>query len=252
VEGRQAVLELLTVGRRPVRRVLLAQGLDPSPVLDEIEARAARRGVPVELVPRARLDALAKTEAPQGVVALARPVEDVSLEDLVTDGPGDTFLVVAAGITDPANLGAVLRAAECAGATGVVLPRHRAAHLTPTVTKVASGAVEHLAFALVGGVPTALEQLRRAGVRSVGLAGEAKHSLYDLDLSTGPVALVVGSEGKGLAPLVRKRCDEVVRIPQHGVLPSLNVGMASAVACFEVARQRGAAGGVRARSAQDG
>jgi 23S rRNA (guanosine2251-2'-O)-methyltransferase len=106
------------------------------------------------------------------------------------------------------------------------------------VTKVASGAVEHLDFALVGGVPTALSQLAELGVRTVGLAGEVDRSLYDLTFDDGPVALVVGGEEKGLAPLVRRRCDEVVAIPQAGTLPSLNVAVAGAVACFEVARQR--------------
>ena len=165
------------------------------------------------------------------------------------------FLLVAAGITDPRNLGALLRSAECAGVDGVVLPRHRSARLSPTVTKTAAGAIEHLPFAVVGGVPTALSELRELGVWSIGLAGEADQSLYDLPLGEGPVALVVGSEEKGLAPLVRRRCDAVVAIPQHGALPSLNVGVAGAVACFEVARQRGApprrALGVRPRATSD-
>jgi len=149
---------------------------------------------------------------------------------------------VAAGITDPRNLGALLRSAECAGVSGVVLPRHRSARLSPTVAKTAAGALEHLSFAVVGGVPAALGELRELGVWSIGLAGEATQSLYELPLGEGPVALVVGSEEKGLAPLVRKRCDAVAAIPQHGTLPSLNVGVAGAVACFEVARQRAAAG----------
>jgi 23S rRNA (guanosine2251-2'-O)-methyltransferase len=106
------------------------------------------------------------------------------------------------------------------------------------VAKVASGAIEHLDFAVGGGIPAALEQLSSLDVWSVGLAGESDRSLYSLSLGTGGVALVVGSEEKGLPPLVRKRCDEVVAIPQHGALPSLNVGVAGAVACFEVARQR--------------
>ena len=126
---------------------------------------------------------------------------------------------MAAGITDPRNLGALLRSAECAGVTGVVLPRHRSARLSPTVTKTAAGAIEHLPFAVVGGVPAALSELRDLGVWSIGLAGEADQSLYDLPLGDGPVALVVGSEEKGLAPLVRRRCDAVAAIPQHGTLP---------------------------------
>ena len=106
------------------------------------------------------------------------------------------------------------------------------------MAKTAAGAIEHLAFAVVGGVPTALNDLRDLGVWSIGLAGEAEQSLYELPLGEGSVALVVGSEEKGLAPLVRRRCDAVAAIPQHGALPSLNVGVAGAVACFEVARQR--------------
>jgi len=242
VEGRRAVLELLSAGRRTVRRVLLAEDQDSSPQLDRIEELAQRLRVPVETVPRARLDARARTEAPQGVLALARPVEPVPLEELCKpDRRGvPPFLLVAAGITDPRNLGALLRSAECAGVTGVVLPRHRSARLSPTVAKTAAGALEHLSFAVVGGVPTALGELRELGVWSIGLAGEATQSLYELPLGDGPVALVVGSEEKGLAPLVRKRCDALAAIPQHGTLPSLNVGVAGAVACFEVARQRAA------------
>ncbi len=240
VEGRRAVLELLSAGRRTVRRVLVAEDQDPSTQLDRIEELAARLRVPVETVPRSRLDSQARTESPQGVLALARPVEPVPLEDLARrDRHGNhPFLLVAASITDPRNLGALLRSAECAGVTGVVLPRHRSARLSPTVAKTAAGAIEHLPFAAVGGVPAALSALRDLGVWSIGLAGEADESLYDLPLADGPVALVVGSEEKGLAPLVRRRCDVLVRIPQHGTLPSLNVGVAGAVACFEVARQR--------------
>jgi 23S rRNA (guanosine2251-2'-O)-methyltransferase len=238
------VLELLSVGRRTVRRIVLAEDQDPSPQLDRIEELAARLRIPVETVPRTRLDAQARTEAPQGVLALARPVEPVPLEDLCRPGRGGTapFLLVAAGITDPRNLGALLRSAECAGVTVVVLPRHRSARLSPTVAKTAAGAIEHLPFAVVGGVPAALSAMRDLGVWSIGLAGEAEGSLYDLPLGEGPVALVVGSEDKGLAPLVRRRCDAVVAIPQHGAVPSLNVGVAGAVACFEVARQRAASG----------
>jgi 23S rRNA (guanosine2251-2'-O)-methyltransferase len=235
-------LELLTVGRRGVLRVLLAEEQDPSPQLDRIEELAARRRVPVETVPRARLDTQARTDAPQGVVAFAHPLDPVGLDELCRPAPGGTppFLLVAAGITDPRNLGALLRSAECAGVTGVVLPRHRSARLSPTVAKTAAGALEHLSFALVGGVPSALLELRDLGVWSIGLAGEATQSLYDLPLEGGAVALVVGSEEKGLAPLARARCDAVAAIPQHGALPSLNVGVAGAVACFEVARQRAA------------
>ena len=147
----------------------------------------------------------------------------------------------ATGVTDPRNLGALLRSAECAGVTGVVLPRHRSARLTPAVTKTASGAIEHLGFAAVAGVPTALTDLSKLGVLTVGLAPEGRRTIYDLDLRDVPVALVIGGEEKGLSRLARTRCDEVVAIPQRGSIASLNAAVAGAVACFEVARQRAAA-----------
>ncbi len=220
--------------------VYLAEGMDAAPILDEIERLAASRRVKVDHVSRRRLDSLARTEAPQGVVALARPVEESSLESLCEPGPRGRvpFLLVLDGITDPQNVGAVLRSAECAGVTGVVLPRHRSAHLSPTVVKVAAGAVEHLAMTLVAGIPSALQRLTGMGVWTVGLVEDARQSLYGLSLGDQPVALVLGSEDTGLSTLARKRCDVLASIPQHGSLPSLNVSVAGAVACFDVARQR--------------
>lgn len=227
-----------------MRRLWLAEGLDPSSQLDEIEVLASRARVRVETVPRSRLDAEARTDAPQGVLALARPIEAVALEDLCRSrGPVAPFLLVVCGVTDPRNLGSLLRSAECAGVTGVVLPRHRAARLSPTVAKVAAGALEHLDFAEVGGIASALRGLSAAGVWTVGLASESRRPLYGLPIGDGAVALVVGGEERGLPPLVRRRCDDVVSIPQHGSVPSLNVGVAGAVACFEVARLRAAAAG---------
>lgn len=234
------MVELLRARRRPVVSVLMAEGMDESPILDEIERLATSRRVRLEHVPRRRIEAVARTDSCQGVVAMARPVEEVSLESLGSpQGEGQIpFLVVADGITDPHNLGAVLRSAECAGATGVVLPSHRSARLSPTVAKVAAGAIEYLPIALVPGVPVALRQLSSMGVWTVGLAAEADRSLYDLEVGREPVALVLGSESTGLSSLTRKRCDVLASLPQHGSLASLNVSTAAAVACFELARQR--------------
>ena len=240
MEGRQAVRELLSANRRPVRSVFMAEGMDAAQVLDEIEDLAAARRVRVDHVSRRRIDSLARTDAAQGVVAQARPVEQTPLESLCEPSPRGRvpFLLVLDGITDPHNLGALLRSAECAGVTGVVLPRHRSAHLSPTVAKVAAGAIEYLPMALVSGIPSALARLSDLGVWTVGLVGEAKGSLYNLSLGEQPVALVLGSEGTGLATLTKKRCHELASIPQHGSLSSLNVSTAGAIACFDVARQR--------------
>jgi 23S rRNA (guanosine2251-2'-O)-methyltransferase len=234
------VRELLSANRRAVTSLLMAEGMDAATILDEIEALASARRVRVEYVSRRRIDSVARTEAAQGVVALARPVEETPLESLC--GPSRRgrvpFLLVLDGITDPHNLGSLLRSAECAGVTGIVLPRHRSAHLSPTVAKVAAGAIEYLPMALVAGVPTALQKLAQLGVWTVGLVAEAERAHYSLALGDQPVALVLGSEGAGLAPLSRKRCEALASIPQHGTLPSLNVATAGAIACFDVARQR--------------
>lgn len=231
--------ELLAAGRRRVRELYVAEGLDPSPVLAEILDLAAAARVAVRTVGRGRLDGMAATDAPQGVVARAAPLAEADLEELARPGGGEPpFLLLLDGVTDPHNLGALLRTAACAGATGAVLPRHRAVHVTPTVAKAAAGAIEHLPIAVVPGMPTALATLGRAGVWTVGLDAGAAQSVFDLPLGPDPVALVLGAEGGGLSRLVRRRCDVVAGIPQRGALASLNVAAAGAVACFELARRR--------------
>ncbi len=231
------MLELLQVGRRNVDEIWVATDLDDSPVVAEIVDIARSRRIMVNEVSRRRLESEATSEAPQGVIARAAPLRPVELEDLL-DGSGVPFLLVLDGITDPGNLGALLRTGECAGVTGVVLPRHRSARITPTVAKAAAGAIEHLPMATVSGIPKALGELADAGVWSVGLDVAADATVYDMNVADGPVALVLGAEGRGLSRLARDRCDLVVTIPLQGVLGSLNVAAATAVACFEVARRR--------------
>jgi 23S rRNA (guanosine2251-2'-O)-methyltransferase len=219
---------------------------DDAPILHDIRELADAGRVPLSVVSRTRFAAQARCEAPQGVLALAAPLPEADLDDLVARGDaGDAggggaspFLVALDGVTDPGNLGAVLRSAECAGVTGVILPRHRAVHVTPAATKAAAGAVEHVPIAVVGGLPAALSRVRDAGLQIVGLDGEAPTSLYDVAGADGPVCLVLGAEGRGLSRLVRQRCDQVVSIPTRGRLASLNVSAAAALACFEIARRR--------------
>jgi 23S rRNA (guanosine2251-2'-O)-methyltransferase len=230
------VLELLKAKRRTVKKIFIAEAQDASSVLDAIEFEAQRQRVPVQMVSMTRLDREAKTEGHQGVMALAHALDTVTLDDLLL--VKKPFLLVCDGVTDPRNLGAMLRSADGAGVTGVVVPRHRSARISPTVTKTAAGAIEYLTFCDVGGIPSAIDQLNKAGVLTVGLAGDATETLYDLDLGSGPVALVVGGEEKGLSSLTRKRCATVVSIPQLGRISSLNAGVAVSVAAFEVARQR--------------
>jgi len=236
VEGRHAVLELLKAKRRRIERIYIAEAQDPSDILDAIEVEAQRQRIPTQLISMARLDREARTEGHQGVMAMAARLETVPLDDLIAQE--NPFLLVCDGITDPRNLGAMLRSADGAGVTGVVVPRHRSARISPTVTKTAVGAIEYLTFSDVGGIPTAIDQMNKAGIMTVGLAGESTDSLYDLDLGSTPVALIVGGEENGMAALTRKRCQAVVSIPQIGKIVSLNAGVAVSIAAFEVARQR--------------
>ena len=208
--------------------------------LAEIAALADRAGAPVRVVSREQIEAMARTDAPQGVIAFAAPLPEADLQDLMrpTSGGAAPFLVVLDGVTDPHNVGAVMRSALSAGATGLVVGRHRSGHLTPAAVKAAAGAVEYLPVATVAGIPAALAAMADAGVWSIGLDAEAGTSLWDLSVATEPVAVVLGAEGRGLSPLVRQRCDVLAAVPMSGPLASLNVSAAAALACFEVARRR--------------
>lgn len=237
VEGRQAVRELLLAGKRRINEVVMIEDLAHADVLTDISDLSNEFGVSLRKVTRRHMAAEALTESHQGVIARAAAVPEADLDRLMADP--QAFLVVLDGITDPGNLGAILRTAECAGVTGVLLGRHRSVHLSPTVTKTAAGAVEHVPMALVGGIPTLISQLNDGGVFTVGLDGGGDQSIFDLpQLQNGPSALVLGAEGAGLSRLVRERVNVVASIPLAGQLNSLNVATATAVACFEVVRAR--------------
>jgi len=240
VEGRQAVRELLLGNRRRVRDIWLADDLDDAPIIGDIVDLATEQRVSVKRVSRTQLEHAARSESPQGVLAHAAPLPEAELDTLCRRGRDGRapFLLALDGVTDPHNVGALLRTAECAGVSGVLLPRHRAAHVTPTVAKAAAGAVEHLDIALVSGLPAALARAKELGVWVVGLDAAGDSSLFDLTVATEPVVLVLGAEGSGLGRLTRQRCDVVAGIPLLGALDSLNVSAAGALACFEVARRR--------------
>ena len=227
--------ELLETRRRSVRRLWLARRADPGS-LDQLAVLARDQGAAVEWITPDDLESKARTEVPQGVVAEADPLDPVDLDELL--GASDAFLVALESVSDPRNLGAILRSAEGAGATGIVLARHRAAAITPAAAKAASGAIEHLRFALVAGVPGALERASRSSVWTVGLDGGGESDLFDLPIADQPLMLTLGAEGQGLSRLARGRCDVVARIPMRGNIDSLNVSAAATVACFEIARRR--------------
>jgi 23S rRNA (guanosine2251-2'-O)-methyltransferase len=233
VEGRRAVLELLRAGKRRPRAIYLSRTVTPDDIVKEITERA---GGLVKSVAPERIEQMARTDVHQGVIAMAPPLRPADLDEMLT--VDRAFLVAVDGVTDPRNLGAIMRSAETAGATGLVMPRHRSANVTPVVAKAAAGAIEYLPIALVGGIPAAIDRAARAGCWSVGLDERGDRSLFDLDLADQPIVLVLGSEGKGLARLTRDRCDVLVKIPMQGHLDSLNVSAAATLACHEVARRR--------------
>lgn len=219
-----------------------AELFDDDAVADVLALAAANR-VPVASVGRAKLEARARSEAPQGLIAFAQQLPEAELADVLHQGrKRPPFLVAVDGVTDPGNLGAIVRNCEGAGVDGVLVPRHRSVHVTPTVAKASAGAIEYVPLVLVGGLPATLAQLRDHGIWVVGLDDAADRSLFDLaDIATDGVCLVLGAEGAGLSRLVRERCDVIVSIPMLGRISSLNVSAAAALATYEVARHRLAA-----------
>jgi 23S rRNA (guanosine2251-2'-O)-methyltransferase len=240
IEGRQAVRELLIAGRRRTFEVWIAGDLDESDVVEDIKQLARANRVPVIEVSRKKLDYTARSEAPQGVLAHAEALPSVPIDALLRRRPGKApFLVAVDGVTDPGNLGALLRCCDGAGVDGVILPRHRSVHITPTVAKTSVGAIEYVPMAVVGGLPTTLARMRELGIWVVGLDDAADKSLFELgDLATEGICLVMGAEGTGLSRLVRERCDLIVSSPMKGRLSSLNVSVAASLATYEVARHR--------------
>ncbi len=237
--------ELLIAGRRRVHEIwvsseLVAADGTPDGGVAAVVALAAANRVPVARVARGKLDARARSEAPQGVIAFAAPLPEADLAELLARRPGrPTFLVAVDGVTDPGNLGAIIRNCEGAGVQGILLPRHRAVHVTPTVAKASAGAVEHVPIALVPGLPATLSRLRERGIWVVGLDDAADRTLFEIgDLAGESICLVLGAEGGGLSRLVRERCDVLVAIPMRGRVSSLNVSAAAALATYEVARHR--------------
>lgn len=231
IYGLRPVVEALRSKRREVYEILDSVGDK------EISSEAAARGVPIKRVPRNRVEELARGGVHQGVVARVGPYPYSGLEEILA--APDPLVVVLDGVTDPRNLGAVLRAADGAGVSGVVVPKDRAAGVTPAAVKASAGASEHVLVARETNLRRALEKMKEAGVWAYAAEGGASSSAYtDLDLS-GPVAFVLGSEGRGVRRLVREGCDGAVSIPMRSAVSSLNVSVAAAVLLFEARRQRG-------------
>jgi len=236
LSGIHPVAEALKTGR-PLERLVVAQGAG-GPRLQEIIDLARRASVAVRFEPRSALDRLAGSAAHQGVVAVTSAKQYSDVDDVIGAKRGKySFLLVLDGVEDPHNLGALLRTADAAGADGVIIPERRAAGVTGTVTKASAGASEHLPIAKVTNIARTVEELKERNIWTVGLDERAKQTYNELDYNMD-CALVLGTEGKGLHDLVRKKCDFLVSIPMLGKVPSLNVSVAGAVVMYEAVRQR--------------
>jgi len=227
------LLEILRSSPKRVNKILLQKEGGRRPV-GEIVALAKSGHIPYLFVPKQALDKLSAYH--QGVVATLAPKEFSSLESILEDAK-NPFLVLLDEVEDPQNLGAILRSAEGAGADGVILPERRSAGLTEVVYEVSAGALEHLKVARVPNLSQAMDELKKRGIWLVGAEGGGEGEYHEFDY-TLPVGLVFGSEGRGLRPLVRKKCDKILSIPMRGRVNSLNVAAAAAVFLFEVVRQR--------------
>ena len=238
LEGRNALTEALRSGRT-IDKVFIASG-ETDRALQKLAADAKEAGAVVVPVDRRKLDAMSFTRAHQGVIALAAARNYFSIDDLLEEAAsrGETpLLVICDELSDPHNLGAIIRSAECAGAHGVIIPKRRSVGLTATVAKASAGAVEYMKVAKVTNINAAIEELKDKGVWIFGTAAEGSIPMYQADL-TIPAAIVIGSEGEGMSRLVQKNCDVTVHIPMKGRITSLNASAAASILLYEAVRQR--------------
>lgn len=238
IEGRNAVTEALRSGAA-IDKLYLARG-ETDRTLARIAAEARKAGIVVVDADRRKLDAMSVTHSHQGVIAVAAVREYSTVEDILQNAEGkgeNPLLVVCDEISDPHNLGAIIRTAECAGAHGVIIPKRRSAGLTAVVAKTSAGAVSYLPVARVPNIPSLLKDLQKRGIWVFGAAAEGTTPLYGADLK-GPAAIVIGSEGDGMSRLAREGCDFLVSIPMRGCISSLNASAAAAILLYEALRQR--------------
>ena len=238
LEGRNAVQEALAAGR-PIDKLYIAAG-ETDRALARLAAMAREAGAAVVETDRRKLDQLSATGAHQGVIAMVAAHAYATVEEILENAKnrGEAPLIVICDeLSDPHNLGAIIRTAECAGAHGVVIPKRRSAGLTSIVAKTSAGAVSYVPVARVPNIPALLEQLQKEGVWVFGTAAEGTSDLYSADLK-GPAAIVIGSEGDGMTRLVREKCDFLVSIPMKGKISSLNASAAAAILLYEAVRQR--------------
>lgn len=239
VEGRNPVIEAIK-GDREIDKILIAKGSEQGSI-QKIIGMAKEKKIVIQYVEKAKLDGMSETKAHQGVIALVTPYSYKTVEDIMKtaeDRNEDPLIIILDEIEDPHNLGAIIRTAECVGAHGVIIPKRRAVGLTPVVIKASAGAVEHMNIAKVSNIASTIEELKDSGVWIYGTDMKGEQDYFERDL-TGPIAIVIGSEGKGIGRLIKEKCDFLVKIPMAGKVSSLNASVAASVMMYEVLRQRG-------------
>lgn len=238
IAGKNPVLEALRSGRS-INKIWISEGSQKGQMRDVI-ALAKQQGVVVQLVPRKKLDQLAEGQSHQGVIASVAAYDYVELEDVLkkAEGKGEVpFLLILDELEDPHNLGSILRTADAVGAHGVIIPKRRSVGLTSTVAKASAGAVEYIPVARVTNIAQTIDELKEQGIWIVGTDASGKEDYREVKYDM-PVALVIGSEGKGMSRLVKEKCDFVLRLPMRGEVSSLNASVAAALLMYEVYRQR--------------
>jgi 23S rRNA (guanosine2251-2'-O)-methyltransferase len=239
IYGINPVLEALRSERHGLNKILLAEGKGGGPVR-LLRQLAREKGIPIQVSPKEALDRLAGGGHHQGILGFTAASSYSTWEDLldrVRSAQGKAIVLVLDSIEDPQNLGSLIRTAEACGVKGVIIPKDRAAGITPAVVKASAGAVAHLPIVRVTNLASTLEELKKERFWIVGADSHAKKSLYDLKFDMN-VGLVIGSEGKGVRPLLLKKCDYTVSIPMRGKVSSLNAAIAGAVILFEILRQQ--------------
>lgn len=236
--GRQPVLEALKAGRRTFYRLAVAQDARDADILKEIVACAEQLQIPTKKMPLQAIDAIVGSGHHQGVALEAGPYPYIEMDDLNLAPESVPLLLLLDHVQDPQNLGALLRSADAAGVRGVIIPKDRAAEVTPAAARASAGAAEHVTVCRVVNLHQAMLKLKEEGIWLMGLEGLPSAALYTTVDMSGPVGLVVGSEGQGLSRLIRDTCDHLIRLPMLGKIGSLNASVAGAVALYEILRQR--------------
>lgn len=239
ISGVNVILEVLRSGRRRCYEISIAEGKKES-ILHEVEMLARKKGIPCRFVPRSMLTELSRIEKHQGIIAKVDPFEYIPFEQLLADSVAgrDSLLLILDSVLDPQNLGSLIRTAHLLGVDGLIFPKNNAAAVGPAATRASAGATEYLPIAQVTNLTTVLKQLKSKGYWIYGAEGVGSRSIYDIDLSTGHMVLVMGGEGTGMRRLVREGCDELLSIPMAGKIGSFNVSVAGGILLSEIIRQR--------------